>query len=586
MRLVRSIGMIAATVALLAADSAVARPGDLDPTFSNDGFAQVDLLSKAQPGAQLTQDPAQLAGIGPAGEIVLGANTRYGYGCNREGCGRNDFFVGLARLLPNGALDQSFAGDGTFESDFGLPYVRGSAYAVQPDGKVLVAASTFGAGANAFVARLNADGTLDEAFGDNGLAMLPTDVGATAMALAPDGRIVLGGSTRGAEFQPGFYGLDGVVALLLPDGTLDPSFGGGDGTMTFDLTRIDQVDDLAVDGQGRIVAAGTYDTGDGNEINAVTRLLPDGSLDPGFSADGSLQVDLAPDARSIEAVSALVIDSENRPILSISSVVTGPGISPFRRALLRYAENGSPDTGFGGNGQVFIEDVPDPASDAADRVKALSLDSQGRMLIGGGGRGLVGRRLSDGSPDPSFGTQGWIQVDPPQGAYSVGLLADPAGRVVVIGGTADTHAQVARLRTDGDPPDDLDADGLTDDRDPCPSVYAPGSGCTANDRSLTIRRKSRWVAAGELSSPSLHCVSGFEIVLLRERKGRDRRVTSIQSDPLGASINGVQVAPWQLEVPRARGRYYARVRASFGPVSGDCGGARSRTIRLGGPRRH
>jgi uncharacterized delta-60 repeat protein len=581
MKLVRSITVVAFALALFVADSATARPGDLDPSFSTDGFAQVDLLSKAQPGAQPTQDPAQLAGIGPGGEIVLAANTRYGYSCNREGCGRNDLFVALARLLPNGELDTSFAGDGTFEGDFGLAQVRGTAYAVQPDGKVLVAGSSYFPGSGEFIARLNVDGTLDQSFDGDGVATFDS-LGIDALTVAPDGRIIVGGSARGAEFQPGFYGLGDVVMRLLPDGTADPSFGGGDGAITVDLTRLDGIDELALDGHGRILAAGSYDTGDRNEITSLIRVLPDGSLDSSFSGDGSLQVDLAPSAVSAERVSALVIDDENRPILSISSVVTGPGVFPYRRALVRYTEDGSPDSGFGPDGQLFVDDVPDEASDAVNRLYALALDGQGRLLVGGGSRSLVGRRLSDGRPDPSFGDHGWIQVDPAQGAYADDLVVDPAGRVVVVGSTGVVRAQIARLRTDNDPPDDLDADGLADARDPCPSQFGPSSGCWTSERALTMRRvKSSLVS--ELSSASPACVAGAQIQLLRKKKGRDRRVATSppQPDPPSLITGGALGSSWPFERPARGGRYYAKVPSTFDAVGGNCTGARSGTIRLG-----
>ena len=571
MKRIRSIAALAGALTLLAGGSAVAHPGDADPTFSQDGFAQVDLFSSAESGGFPSQEPAQPVGIGPGGEIVLAANTRYDYNCNTY-CARSDSFIALARLLPNGTLDASFAGDGTFESNFGLGNVRGIAYAMQPDGKVLVAGSAYYPGSGSFVARLKPDGALDPSFAAGGVLTFES-IGVGAMALAPDGRIVVGGDTRGAEFQPGFYGEDDILLRLLPNGALDPSFGDA-GQVTVDLTRIDDINRLALDGDGRILAAGTYDNGDRNEITSLIRVLPDGSLDSGFSGDGSLQVDLATSAISAERLSALVIDGRNRPILSISSVVTGPGVSPYRRALIRYNGDGAPDTGFGPEGEVFIEDVPDESTDAVDQLRALVLDDQGRMLVGGGPRLLVGRRVIAGTADFSFGDSGWIQLDPPQGAFATGLLVDPAGRVIVVGGGGITGTQVARLRTDGGPPDDLDADGVVDNLDRCPSSYAPASGCPSSARTLSIHRHRDRVS-GELVSDSEGCVDGARIGLFKKRKGRDSRVRStIVIDPAGTS------ALWEVPRPARPGRFYARVRCSFAATAGACAAARSRTIRL------
>jgi uncharacterized delta-60 repeat protein len=596
MTTVRFIGLFVFAIVVLAASPASARPGDADPSFSSDGFAQVDLTTKGEQGVTGTTYPVQLVGIGAGGEITLAATTFYSYDCVSIACARTDYFIAFARLLPNGDLDKSFAGDGTFETNFDLQGVRAGAYALQPDGKVLIAGSGYTPSDGAapfklvnFVARLNPDATLDEAFADGGIKTLGIDdAGIGALALEPDGRIIVGGSVRSGEFQPGFYGEDGLVVRLLSDGSFDPSFGGGDGISTFDLTRVDTVDRIAVDGLGRIFTAGRYDAGDDHEATGLARLLPDGSLDATISGDGWLPIDLLPKAPSRGGLSGLVVDGENRPVVSISSVANGP-TTPILRVLLRYTESGSPDPAFGTNGQQSLSDVPDGFADAPSLLSGLALDAQGRLLVSGGRRGLVGRRLSDGSPDKSFGQSGWVQLDPLQGALANGyLLIDPVGRVLAAGGSGSGAPQVARLRTDTAPPDDLDADGVLDASDPCPSQYWPVSGCATSSRALTVsQRKGRFF--GALSSPSAACVRGAEVQLLKKRRGRDRLLETSPrlSDPGGSLDESQPVwsSFWSFEKRRHRGRFYVRVRATFDAVAGDCSAARSRTIRLG-PRRH
>ena len=123
-----------------------------------------------------------------------------------------------------------------------------------------------------------APGELDQTFGDSGEATIDLDGSeeAWALALRPDGRIVVGGPQ---EDGPG-SGEEGFVAQLgAASGALDPSYGGGTGRSLLDLTPGDDgVVDLALRPDGRIVAVG-YAGDDG----MVARLLAtEGTLDPSF----------------------------------------------------------------------------------------------------------------------------------------------------------------------------------------------------------------------------------------------------------------------------------------------------------------
>lgn len=67
-------------------------------------------------------------------------------------------------------------------------------------------------------------------------------------------------------------------------GDLDPSFGSG-GLVTTNFGRIDQAHSVAVDSQGRIVAAGF----NLRHEFALVRYTPNGDLDPSFSSDGKVK---------------------------------------------------------------------------------------------------------------------------------------------------------------------------------------------------------------------------------------------------------------------------------------------------------
>ena len=101
------------------------------------------------------------------------------------------------RRQPGQRLRQRGPGDDAFStlSDF----VR--AVALQADGKIVVAGQSDGQGSNPdfAVARYNADGSLDAAFGSGGkltVDFFGASDGAESVAVQPDGKIVLGGFAR------------------------------------------------------------------------------------------------------------------------------------------------------------------------------------------------------------------------------------------------------------------------------------------------------------------------------------------------------------------------------------------------------
>jgi uncharacterized delta-60 repeat protein len=122
--------------------------------------------------------------------------------------------LGLARFLPNGAVDTAFGNNGTVVTNFAV--LSPPAIALQPDGKIVVACGLngprdFGLG------RYETDGTLDTTFGVNGKVRtrLPTGSKATTVLIQTDGKIVAGGSSGG----------DFALVRYTRDGDLDTSFG-------------------------------------------------------------------------------------------------------------------------------------------------------------------------------------------------------------------------------------------------------------------------------------------------------------------------------------------------------------------------
>jgi uncharacterized delta-60 repeat protein len=228
--------------------------GTLDPGFGNGGKVTTDVDA-------FKIDDALDVALQPDGKIVV--------------AGRSGGDFALARYLPDGSLDTSFGTGGTVMTDFGRPGESAVAVVLQPNGKIVLAASS---GGDFALARYNADGSPDLSFGAGGT--VKTDFGgrdaARAIVLQPDDNFVVAGESS-SRF---------ALARYLPDGNLDTSFGtGGTVTTQFGLHGW-SASAIALQPDGKIVVAG----GPGSAV-VVVRYTPDGGLDLPFGDDGVVATD-------------------------------------------------------------------------------------------------------------------------------------------------------------------------------------------------------------------------------------------------------------------------------------------------------
>jgi uncharacterized delta-60 repeat protein len=210
------------------ADFVVARytaSGDLDLTFGNSGTVSTDLQTD-------WADYAYGVALAPGGKIVAA-----GWGLPQAAGGPGA--IDLARYNPDGSLDTSFGRDGTVVSkpaeDNGA-----SSVVVQPDSKVVVAGFV---GFDLTLVRYTANGTLD----------LVTTAGrgyATDLVRQPDGKLVAVGVRGVSETESDF-----AIARFNRSGLLDKSFHGGEATT--DIGESDFAQAVALQPDGRIVVGGT-----------------------------------------------------------------------------------------------------------------------------------------------------------------------------------------------------------------------------------------------------------------------------------------------------------------------------------------
>jgi uncharacterized delta-60 repeat protein len=181
----------------------------------------------------------------------------------------------VSRLNADGTVDSTFNGGNAIE--FNIPNIgalEGYGFTLQADGKLLVP----GYNGEMVVARLNADGSLDNSFGTDGLVDTQVAGLAASVTVQADGKILLAG---GGE-QEG-SGFDFKIIRLNQDGSLDTSFGNA-GVAVLDLTGDrDMARDITVLADGKILVAG-QSTYFGNPDFSLIRLNPDGTLDTTFGA--------------------------------------------------------------------------------------------------------------------------------------------------------------------------------------------------------------------------------------------------------------------------------------------------------------
>ena len=237
--------------------------GSLDATFGTGG--------KVSTGVGSGNDFGNAMALQSDGKIVVAGQSRIG--------ATDD--LALVRYNANGSLDASFGTAGKVTTAVGAGNEHGSAVALQSDGKIVLAGwSSNGANDDFAVVRYNAGGSLDAGFGSGGKVSTAVGAGADdayAVAIQADGKIVLAGVSNNGSND------DFAVVRYSAAGALDTSFD-GDGKLTTAVVAAgDGAYALAVQGDGRLLAAGWSHNG-ANFDYSLVRYAPDGRLDRGFDS--------------------------------------------------------------------------------------------------------------------------------------------------------------------------------------------------------------------------------------------------------------------------------------------------------------
>ncbi|MFH9552814.1 calcium-binding protein [Streptomyces sp. NPDC017435] len=342
--------------------------GTPDTGFGGDGTVTTAINNM---GASLQWSEAHAVALQADGKIVVVGGSWREY----EDC---CWFV-VARYNPDGTLDDSFSGDGRVFADLDGP-TEARDVAIDSAGRIVAAGY---AGGQMAVLRLTSNGTPDTTFGGDGTVtanpagpVVQEGGDGRALALQPDGKIVVGGQVGSTRF-------DFALMRFNADGSVDSSFD-GDGIVRTDFGDYEAVEGLALQPDGKIVAVGAS-----GARFALARYFPNGALDTSFDGNGRV---ITPGGG---AADVQLQPGDGRIVVAGSN---GPGGDV---AVLRYNPDGSQDTGFG-TGGLAIADFG-----GTDAARGVALQTDGKIVAAGGGGPdadfALARFEGGGSPPPPAG---------------------------------------------------------------------------------------------------------------------------------------------------------------------------------------
>ena len=438
-----------------------------------------------------------------------------------------------------GDLDTGFGAGGKVTTPIGNGGDRGYAVAEQPDGKIVVAGSSYnGSNRDFAVVRYNADGTLDTDFGTGGkvtTAIGNGDDEAYALAIQDDGKIVVAGEAGNGANR------DFAVARYNADGTVDTTFGTVSGqTRTGKLITTfgsggDHARAVAIDSNDNIVVAGWAEISGQQTDFALARYTSAGDLDTGFDTDGKVNTRFGSTNNARQEARAMIIQSDGK------IVVAGNGGNGSDQDFLvaRYTANGALDTSFNTNGWTLTA----VGSSVSDAAYGVAVDANGNIVLAGetGSTGsldvAVVRYTSAGALDTTFDSDG--KVTTPIGSAGErgrAVRIDANGKIVVAGysynGT-DQDFAVLRYNTDGTLDTTFGQDGMDTGDDP--DGYVTTAIRTGNNAGDDEAHDMTLDSSGNILLAGFSVASGnADIALARYYSGQVQQPTTVNLSALTA----------------------------------------------------
>ena len=406
----KSLVLLSALALVALASPALAQPGQLDPSFGNNGIAVLPISTV------LTLKSLQQ----PNGDILVDAAVSANA-------------TDIIRLLPNGAIDTTFGNQGIVTLSVPNNVFSGQGdMQLQPDGSIFVLGVVNvpvrrGPIKHGVVARFLANGAPDTSFGTNGMVQL-TQLGGSqgdtpsVLLLQPNGQILVAD----------VFSSDPSVTRLNSNGSMDTSFG-DDGIASVPGGTDGAPQALALQSDGKILAI-EYKS----NMAFETRLLPNGTIDSNTQS-GTVVASSAAQAQ-ISASLPLAVQSNDG---YITEQTTGPQLQQFD--LQRFTLTNSQDHTFKSPVIAFGSGVTNLSQDYANIVQPNgSILAVGRFFKSPNENFGMARLLSTGALDTGFGSNGVVVTPFPGNNALATAVALQADGNIVVAGTSDGELAVAR----------------------------------------------------------------------------------------------------------------------------------------------
>lgn len=404
----------------------------LDTTFDGDG-----IVTNHNAAGGDGMDEANAMVIDSSGRILVTGVSWNG----------SDGDMVICRYNADGTLDTAFDGDGIVVHGSAAggvgSYDAGYAIAIDGSGRILVTGtSSNGSDSDMVIWRYNSNGTLDNTFNGDGVAVHHNAAGGdgddfgSAIVIDSAGKILVTGSS--ADAVSAWTG-DIVVWRYNSNGALDSSFD-GDGIAVYANPAIsistDSGNAITLDSSGRILVTG-QSWNISNLDMVMLRFNPNGSLDPTFDSDGIVRHHNAAGGNGGDYGYAITIDNSGK-ILVAGASANSLGIGSNDMAIWRYNADGTLDTTFDGDGIVIYHNAVGWAYGLA-----ITIDGSGRILVAGLNYNgtdddmAIWRYNSNGSIDPTFGNDGILVHHNAAGGngwdFGNAIAIDSAGKILITG---------------------------------------------------------------------------------------------------------------------------------------------------------
>lgn len=413
--------------------------GSLDTSFNGSGVRVFNIGDRSRINSVVLQTD---------GKIVAG-----GYVFDSTDGNTEDFL--LMRLLDTGALDTTFNGAGLAEYDVAL--LQGSALkpdrinavAVQTDGKIVAGgwAELAGNGKDFAVIRTLSNANLDTTFNGVGIKTLDPVFAGTAdeikgIFVESDGLLATG---NGGDLM--------VLCRFNSAGGLDTSFGiAGNGIITNSLSTPSTNNGIAIRRlvDNSIAVAGNFLTSGPHNDFAITVFNSAGTV---VTRDNVF--DIGSVSKSDKVLAAVGTGSNGFLLAGTTSQIEGAEAEADKDVTIAKvaADSSGPDldTTFNGGAGFRTNLVPS----AGESLNAIAEDADGKIVAAGyaenNSKVLVARLLANGTPDPNFGSSGFLKLALTARAHQIAssLVIDSEGRLLLAGdafdGASDFQIFFARL---------------------------------------------------------------------------------------------------------------------------------------------